>query len=361
MMAIMKREIRNYLKRPLFWLGVLLVIYGVYQDVKPYLKMHYVTDDRELEEMVRGYPETVPDADPTDGYVPAKETERRALWEETMWEWMTDYYEMTAAEAEAAIEGMQGMEIREACDYLEQECQIDHHQAFLTYWETAYRQGTKEEINAYVQEKLGEHRFSYYFSRKFADFAGLYMGFFATFMLAALYWQDTRKNTYALLHTKPVSAGRYVLGKAAGGLAVCLIVLAILNLVFFTACRILTEGSGFVIQVRLTDFLAATARYILPNMLMIVCVYSLISLLFQNPLPAVPLLILDMVYSNMGKRNADGVFVYVGRPFAIMVRFPGNFFETVEPPMVVQNQSLLVLASAVILLFCVWLWKRRRL
>ena len=29
MIAIFKREIRNYLKRPLFWVGVLLVIYGV--------------------------------------------------------------------------------------------------------------------------------------------------------------------------------------------------------------------------------------------------------------------------------------------------------------------------------------------
>mgnify|MGYP000441173387 CR=1 FL=1 len=31
MIAIFKREIRNYLKRPLFWVGVLLVIYGVFK------------------------------------------------------------------------------------------------------------------------------------------------------------------------------------------------------------------------------------------------------------------------------------------------------------------------------------------
>ena len=30
MIAIFKREIMNYLKRPLFWVGVLLVIYGVF-------------------------------------------------------------------------------------------------------------------------------------------------------------------------------------------------------------------------------------------------------------------------------------------------------------------------------------------
>ena len=30
MIAIFKREVKNYLKWPLFWVGVLLVIYGVF-------------------------------------------------------------------------------------------------------------------------------------------------------------------------------------------------------------------------------------------------------------------------------------------------------------------------------------------
>ena len=29
MIAIFKREVKNYLKRPLFWIGIVLVIYGV--------------------------------------------------------------------------------------------------------------------------------------------------------------------------------------------------------------------------------------------------------------------------------------------------------------------------------------------
>lgn len=50
-------------------------------------------------------------------------------------------------------------------------------------------------------------------------------------------------------------------------------------------------------EVHLADFLLATCFYSLPNMLMIVSVYSLISLLFKSPLPTVPLLLLYMVYS----------------------------------------------------------------
>ncbi len=145
----------------------------------------------------------------------------------------------------------------------------------------------------------------------------------------------------------------------SAGFAVCLIALAILNLLFWLLCLLYTKDSGF--EVRLWDFVVSTVLYILPNMLMIVSVYTLISLLFKNPLPGVPILILYMVYSNMGGRNAEGVYGYWGRPFAIMVRFPGQLFDTAPPPMALLNQSFLILASAVILLISVQLWKRRRM
>ena len=354
MSVIMRREIKNFLKRPLFWIGVLIVVFGVFQDVRPYLGISYVSSDKDLS---LNTPTTIDDADITDGYVPTNEEDRRKMWEEEIQENLVSEFEMGKEEAEAVIEEMKGMDIQEACEYLE--TKYHYYGAIYTYEDTELHQGTAEEINSYIKSKLKSHRFSYYFSRKFADFSGLYMGFFAAVMLAALFWKDTRKNTYELLHTKPIRAGQYVLGKAAGGFLVCLIVLAILNLIFWAACCIFTKGSGF--EVNLMDFLVATGLYILPNMLMIVCVYGLISLMFKNPLPAVPLLILYMVYSNTGSRNAEGVYGYYGRPLAIMVRFPGRFFDTAEPPMVLLNQSFLILAAIVIILICIQLWKRRRM
>ena len=184
------------------------------------------------------------------------------------------------------------------------------------------------------------------------------MGFFATVLLSVLFMQDTRRNTYELLHTKPVSAGKYLSGKVGGGFAVCLIILAALNLIFFGICLASTRNSGF--EVRLTDFLVASCFYILPNMLMIVSVYSLISLLFKSPLPAVPFLFLYIVYSNMGSRNAEGIYGYYGRPLAIMVRFPGGFFDTAPPPMALLNQSFLILDAICIIFLSMQIWKRRR-
>lgn len=185
------------------------------------------------------------------------------------------------------------------------------------------------------------------------------MGFVATILLAVLFMQDMRKNTYELLHTKPVSATQYIIGKVTGGFLIILIILGILNLVFWAASIICTSGNGF--EIRLTDFLLATCLYVLPNMLMIVSVYTIVALLFKNPLPAVPLLVLYMIYSNMGGRNAEGVYGYYGRPLAIMVRFPAMFFDVAPPPLAMVNQLSLLIASAGIILIGIQLWRRRRI
>lgn len=354
MAAILKREIKNYLKQPLFWIGVVIVIYGVFHNTGPYLTTHYLASG---EEIVNDNPQYCHSADVYEGYVPSTPEKQREGWNEQIKETLSNEFEMSDSEARAVIETMNHMNVKDACAYLEGE--YNFYGAFFSYEQSAYHKGSVDEINAYLDKALKDKTFSFYFSRKFADFTGLYMSFFAMIMLSVLFLQDTRKRTYELLHTKPITAKQYVLGKAGAGFFVCLMVLLILNLLFWVLCLIGTRDSGF--EVRLWDFLASTTLYILPNMLMIVCVYTLISLLFKNPLPGVPILLLYMVYSNMGRRNANGVYGYWGRPLAIMVRFPGQLFDTAPPPMVLLNQSFLILASAVMLIISMELWKRRRI
>ena len=71
------------------------------------------------------------------------------------------------------------------------------------------------------------------------------------------------------------------------------------------------------------------------------------------------MLILYMLYSNMLRIGENGS--YIGRPLAIMVRFPGNFFDTTQPPMVLLNQTFLLIASVFLFCITVYLWKRRRI
>ncbi len=354
MAAILKREIKNYLKQPLFWIGVVIVIYGIYSSTSPYLDTCYLMPG---EEIANDSPENVYSADVYEGYVPSTPERRREIWEEKVEETLISEFKMDETEAQAVLAQMEEMDIEKACAYLEKEYHF--YGAIYTYQDSAYHKGTSEEINAYLEEKMEQKPFSFYFSRKFADFSGLFLGFFATIMLSVLFLQDTRTHTYELLHTKPISARNYIIGKAGAGFCVCGMVLFLLNLFFWILCLVYTKDSGF--EVRLWDFFVSTAFYILPNQLMIVCVYTMVSLLFKNPLPGVPLLILYMLYSNMGGRNADGVYGYWGRPLAIMVRFPGQLFDTAPPPMALLNQSFLVLASVGMILSSIWLWKRRRI
>lgn len=354
MWSILKREVKNYMKNPLFWLGIAMGVLMIFLNVRPYLNIHYL---REGETIVNDNSVTYGDRDVFSGHVPTEEGLRREMWEERIREALIFAFKMDHEGAQSVIDEMKEMDVLAACAHLES---YGFYGAYTDYVNTAWREGTGEEINAYIAEKLEDKAFSYYFSRKFADFAGVFMGFFATVLLSVLYMQDTRRNTYELLHTKPVSAGSYLSGKAGGGFAVCLITLAVLNLIFFGICLVSTRNSGFEAEVRLTDFLLASVFYILPNMLMIVSVYSLISLLFKSPLPAVPFLFLYIVYSNMGSSKVEGIYEYYGRPLAIMVRFPGKFFDTAPPPRVLLNQSFLILAAVCLIFLSMQIWKRRR-
>lgn len=352
MKAIIKREIKNYLKNPIFWIGLVIVIAGVYQCLAPYMKIHYFKSDEEIQKIKVS---VLSDADIADGYLPASPEEQVELAAGRIKKSLTDDLKMSESEADEIIRGIRGMSAAEAAEYLRK---YHFYGAEYVFEDYRYRQGTMEEVNGYISEKLKNHTFSYYFSRKFADFGGLYMAFFSVILFAFLFIQDTRKNTYELLHTKPVRAWQYVLGKVGGGFLTGLLVLAVLNVVFMTLCFLCAKDSGF--PVNPADFLFSTCVYILPNMLMIICVYTITALLFKNPLPAVPLLFLYIVYSNMGSTGPDGMYGYYGRPLAIMVRFPGTFFDTSPPPMVWLNQLFLVFASALLMTLAVYIWKRRR-
>ena len=92
MKAIIRREILNYLKRPLFWIAIVVVIFGVFQQLNPYLNIHYITSEEELE---NEYPEAVREGEIFEGYIPVSTEEhcgrirfRRAWFRTLAWEMM---------------------------------------------------------------------------------------------------------------------------------------------------------------------------------------------------------------------------------------------------------------------------------
>ncbi len=60
-----------------------------------------------------------------------------------------------------------------------------------------------------------------------------------------IYSGYTKKSTYELLHTKPVTAIQYICGKVISGFISMLGVLVILNVIFFMLCLKTSLESGF--------------------------------------------------------------------------------------------------------------------
>lgn len=355
MKAVIKREFRNYLKNPILWAGFIVVVIGIYQMLNPYLKIRYIQSEKEAEQLKKV---NLSDADIMDGYVPSTAEQQLELGYETIEKTFVEGLGTSKEEAAQIVEGMKqkNMSKEEAVQYLSDK--YSYRNAEYAFEDASIHKGTKEEINTYIKQKVSENPFSFYFARKFADSGGLYMGFFSAILLAFLFIRDTRKDTYELLHTKPVSPGGYICGKVIGGFLAILSVLGMLNVIFGILCEIYGRKAG--LPVRFWDIIAATVLYIVPNVLMIASIYTFISLLFKNPLPAVPMIFLYIIYSNMGSYLPDGSYVYQGRPLAVMVRFPGNFFETSPPSMVMFNQIFLIIASFLLIMVSVVIWKRRR-
>ena len=69
MWSILKREVKNDLKNPLFWFGVAIGVLIIFLNVSPYLKIHYF---EEGETIVDEEPETYGDRDVIHGYVPTE-------------------------------------------------------------------------------------------------------------------------------------------------------------------------------------------------------------------------------------------------------------------------------------------------
>ncbi|EKC70362.1 hypothetical protein OBE_03932 [human gut metagenome] len=79
MIAIFKREIMNYLKRPLFWVGVLLVIYGVFNANKSIFN-HTLSYNGE--KIINDQSNTSVEGEVYEGYIPATPEKHREVWHE---------------------------------------------------------------------------------------------------------------------------------------------------------------------------------------------------------------------------------------------------------------------------------------
>jgi len=76
MKVIIKKELKGFLKNPIYYVGILLIVFGLFQILQPYLKLHYWESDGQV---ASARLKNIADADIMNGYLPATEEEQIEL------------------------------------------------------------------------------------------------------------------------------------------------------------------------------------------------------------------------------------------------------------------------------------------
>ena len=117
MKTIVRWEIRKYLRNPLYWIGLVLVMLGVYQQVSPYLGIHYFTE----QDIEAAAEIPIAESEFMQGVIPTtNDQQRREIWEQHLCEMFRTGYGMNEEETRALIDEMKDMDIGEMAGYLEE-------------------------------------------------------------------------------------------------------------------------------------------------------------------------------------------------------------------------------------------------
>lgn len=178
-----------------------------------------------------------------------------------------------------------------------------------------------------------------------------------TILISVFFSNELKKDTYELLHTKSFKSSNYFLSKVFGQVS-AIILACIIVLIGLTICAIGTSKELHM-DYNILCLFWRFSIFCIPTIIYISFFSCLISLIFKTPLPAVPILFLQVIYSNTGSTASDGSFIFAVRPLSLLSRFPGDLFNTVVKKEMYYNSILLLLVSLVILIASIQLWKRR--
>lgn len=356
MCFVIKVKMIRILKNPVFAIGLIVMLIFVYMQCGRYLDIDYLTVNSQIKPVDE---ELIGDADVMDGYIPMSEEEN---YIDRMFRFRDNLIKHVGMDEDLVNEMMNtalNMERQDAIDFLERECPFVADLSGYFRSGEGKKLGTVTEINGYISEALDKEDFMDYFGRKYIDYLGTIFAFFCLILYPFYFAPDSRKDIYEILHTKPVSGGKYILLQALGSILIGLLAVVVITLI--------SQGFVFVNKDRF-NFAVNTARIwkytlwcLIPTIVYISAVFLFFSILFKSPFPALPFLFIQILYSNAGVTSANGSYVYIHRPGAIMIRYPEMFFETRLSETFYAKQAFLLALGVIILVAAAILWEKKRI
>lgn len=354
MCFVIKSKMFRIMKNPIYYIGIIAMLVFVYMQCGGYLKINYFSDDshiKPLEEALIG------DADVMDGYIPMTEEER---FDDGLLRFRKDLVEAIGrdeSQIEELCNNARKMEMRDAIDYLNKECPFVEDVSRYFYMR-GKKLGTVTEVNEYIKGALSREDYMDFMGRKYADYLGTIFVFFCLILYPFYFGSDSNKDIYELLHTKPISGRKYILSQALGSIfiglsAVLLITLVFQGIIFFGKDR-------FDFTINTMRIWKYTLWSLTPSIVFVSAVFLLLSNVFKSPFPAIPIIFIQIVYSNAGIENVEGSYGYMHRPGAILIRYPELFFETKMADQFYINQIGLLVLGALVVILAIVLWEKKR-
>ena len=143
MKTIIKRSILDYLKNPVLWIGLIIIVASMYQCLSSYLQIHYIKQN----EQITQNDVALEDADVMDGYIPTSDDkERRREWEDTIKETLMDTskngFGFSRQEADHVMKEIQNMDVKTASEFLES--QYGYYNAIYAYGTLKFIRGQQK-------------------------------------------------------------------------------------------------------------------------------------------------------------------------------------------------------------------------
>lgn len=355
MCFILKNKMFRIMKNPVYYIGGILMLVFVYIQCSKYLQIKYITSDSEIKVVDE---DSYGDADVMDGYIPMSEEEKVGIGFENLRSDLIEVVGMNEIQVDALCTVAQTMEIKDAIDYIEKECPALSNINYYFFGLEAKKQGTPAETNKYIKDAVNKENFIDYFGRKYVDYLGTTLVFFCLIMYPFFYGNDSKKDIYELLHTKPISGRKYILSQALGGILAGSSIIVVITIVF--QMIIFLHKGRLDFPVNIMGIWKYVFACLVPSIVYISSVFLLIGNIFKTPFPAIPILFIQILYSNAGVTNLEGVFEYNHRLGAILIRYPGLFFETKTASNFFPNQMALIVFSVIFLILSIVFWEKKR-